>query len=1089
LEEEAVSFEMMCEKTHRWLHLTWSLWAILLRDSNRSFAATDRVDTEQSLDNFMNVLDWRLHDKITGLEFTFLFKEWVETEGVGDGDTDMSDAARREDIFLGLQILRKLCQARRYEESDLDVRLSMILSVIEQSSLLALPSELVAPGRWLEAAMELFFCLDTVGNGYLYVDQFFFLSGCLAFGLQSWSSKTELIADMSVGTVAAIAAGMMRECGSDWHLGDGSMSDSCPPIVTPPMFVDMLMDKGLDTARVEELLTHTKACVEYMAGHCAEEGREVSQAFFSSPSRDGRTDALPSPPTSSSRFVCCPQLWGAATSTCFKKKTFAKDSTDISIESYLRCDAKMHVPLGFYAHETAGLNAAFEDSPKKGDNGASDFFGSSDDQHARGRRGSVTGRGKAYDQTLFRLRTGFEDWHCGSAAEINTAAARFDEVCVQVLTNYKALQSQLCSVMVNVACDRIGLLGDLGQSSVGKLCASLLPDFEDMVLELGIDERHEDDDSDDDEREAIFSAVGHHDDDDAAVFSSVISDVSPSVSSTARDDSAAGDHDDGTEVDETAGDDHHEDDAEWGEIHSPVGDADVFASLRRGQVVPTWQHPPGSPEAKLQEQMQVQMQQAGQPSPQSQPRPMVARASRRVRLQRGGHALSMNPSTSTGGDGGGGGGGDSSAVVPGRAAAAPVVVEGVNAGGSEPKGRPPLSPRGGVGYGQGQVLSLVSPREKALRGAPILPQSGLEPPVPAPVLTSEHRRRSPSRQHQNQHQNLNQQQLSSLSQMTLEIPASPSSPPEQQQQQEQQSSRKMARELVESLTPKWTRAHQRPPPKWNKSPPKTMSSLRGANNNSVSNKGGAVSIVELETNGESAGIAAASLREILRNMKPENEDAGRVAEAFGDGSEGYQPQRGRSEGTTRPTSTPYMYTSPPQERGKVRQAQSQRAADSFINLGMTANPAMVKRHQNGGGSSSTSALASGPDQQMRHERPAWVNPAQRGPVPRKTVPRIPRTRGQHPYASSASRGGGGGGGGGGGSFGDDGGFGGGGGARSGGGGARSGGGGARTATAGPRTGLPNTSLATTGNVGGVRSLSRVSAVALRRSGVPGMIHK
>ena len=1067
-EEEAVSFEMMCEKTHRWLHLTWSLWAILLRDSNRSFAATDRVDTEQSLDNFMNVLDWRLHDKITGLEFTFLFKEWVETEGVGGGEVYRGEAARREDVFLGLRILRKLCQARRYEESDLDVRLSMILSVIEQSSLLALPSELAAPGRWLEAAMELFFCLDTVGNGYLYVDQFFFLSGCLALGLQSWSSKTELIADMSVGTVAAIAAGMMRECGGDWHSGDGGMSGSCPPVVTPPMFVDVLMDKGLDTASIEELLAHTKACVEYMAGQSTEEDREVSQAFFSSPSRDGRTDASPPPPTSSSKFVCCPQLWGAAASTCFKKKTFAKDSTDMSIESYLRCDAKMHVPLGFYAHETTGLNEAFQDSPEKGDNGASDFFGSSDKQHARDRRGSVTGRGKAYDQTLFRLHAGFEGWHGGSAAEVDAAVARFDAVCVQVLSNYKAMQSQLCSVMVNVACDRIGLLGDLGQSSVGKVCASLLPDFEDMVLELGIEGGHDDDD-DDDEREAIFSTVGHHDDDDEAVFSAVISDVSPSEYSTARDGSAAGDHDDGTEVDETAGDDHHEDDAEWGEIHSPVGDADVFASLRRGQVVPTWQHPPGSSEAKLQEQMQVQMQQAGlsspQPQSQSQPLPVVARASRRARSQRARHVPSTNTSTFPGG--GGGGGGDSSAAMVGWTAT-PAVVEDVYVGGPEPEGRPPLSPRGNVRYGREQVLSLASPRKKGTGGDPSLPPppSSVLGPEPASVLTPEHQRRSPP--HQQQHKQ--QQQPSSLSQMTVEIPTSPSSPPGQQQQ----SSREAARELVESLTPKWTRAHQRPPPKWNKSPPKAPSSPRGANNNNINNKGGAASIVELQTKGESAGIAAASLREMLRSMKPEDEeDAGRVTEAFGDGSGTFQPQRGRGEGPIRPTSAPHTYTSPPQERGKARQAQSQRAADSFINLGMTANPAMVKRNHHGGGSSSSSALASGPDHQMRHERPAWVNPAQHGPVPRKTIPRMPRARGlhsQHPYSSASS-------GGGGGSFGDAGWFG--------------DGGGARTATARPRTGLPNTSLATgtVGGVGSVRSLSRVSAGALRRSGVPGMTHR
>jgi len=266
MSQEAVNFELLCEKTHRWLNVTWSLWALLLRDSNRP----DRVDSddfERSLENFCNVLDWRLHDKITALEFTFLFKEWVE----GEGDAQVQPAVGRDaadEAFRGLGILRKICEARRYEESDLDVRLSMVLSVIEQSCLLGLPPDLKDPGRWMEAGMELFFALDTIGNGYLYMDQFFFLSACMAVGLQSWSNWEELAADLSLETVSSIAASMVQECGCEWLFDDqhgmpaGNVHpDASVPVVTPPMFVNMLMDKGLETAALDNLLAHTKVCV------------------------------------------------------------------------------------------------------------------------------------------------------------------------------------------------------------------------------------------------------------------------------------------------------------------------------------------------------------------------------------------------------------------------------------------------------------------------------------------------------------------------------------------------------------------------------------------------------------------------------------------------------------------------------------------------------------------------------------------------------------------------------------------------------------------------------------------------------------
>lgn len=297
----------------RWLNLSTTLWTLVVMDA-------ERIVDRAGLADFLQVMHWRAHGKVSGAEFTALYNEWI---GRSLAYNVRIDAYKKKTGTLGLAQMRMLLLDACCAESDLDLFVGMIVHETNVNFLNTPISYLTASSkhprlpaseqasanlevctkRWIDLSEELFFCLDTPGYGELRFDELFFLSGCLATGLQGWRTEADAEADLSLGVLTATTLQLMREAGATISLtshrqellalsrgvgeseiskdsfGVGSAFSNSVLVPSPqlqyfnhalhavslPMFKLFLMKRGVGDAALSSLVVHVKTCVERMA--------------------------------------------------------------------------------------------------------------------------------------------------------------------------------------------------------------------------------------------------------------------------------------------------------------------------------------------------------------------------------------------------------------------------------------------------------------------------------------------------------------------------------------------------------------------------------------------------------------------------------------------------------------------------------------------------------------------------------------------------------------------------------------------------------------------------------------------------------
>jgi hypothetical protein len=301
----------------RWCQLTVTLYSLVVLD-------TQRNPDIQSLQQFLEVIHWRAHGKITEDEFSVLFTEWMKLEKNSDtrSVTAGSNLSSKRKFFLNLSIFRIILLQKNYVESDLDLFIGIVLHetnlklmnttisyVAKNMGNKLMPSfnlEVVTR-RWLELAEELFFSLDTPGYGSLRYDEVFFFCNCVHVGLQNWKNELELETDLSITAMTAITIQFIRDCGAslpfitssgtngnnnnnnltnitknslyefydDYPKSNLKKSSSHSSLlnqkeifkteITLPMFKKLLVSKNIGENELILLSNHIKLCIEKIA--------------------------------------------------------------------------------------------------------------------------------------------------------------------------------------------------------------------------------------------------------------------------------------------------------------------------------------------------------------------------------------------------------------------------------------------------------------------------------------------------------------------------------------------------------------------------------------------------------------------------------------------------------------------------------------------------------------------------------------------------------------------------------------------------------------------------------------------------------
>jgi hypothetical protein len=213
---------LLPQKSPRWLNLTANLWELIVQHAHRA------VD-EEGLSNFLDVLGWRIHNKITEEELSVLFYDWISPSAVAQ--TSNASPNRKDgtyDFKLDIGTFRCLLIDRKCNDPDLDLIIGM--SVLELNRILVnvpisfnarksgmgngIPALELCSHQWIALSEELFFLLDTKGYGCLRFEEVFFLASCFATGLKGWTDISDAQTDMLTSVLSAIALQTMMESGA-----------------------------------------------------------------------------------------------------------------------------------------------------------------------------------------------------------------------------------------------------------------------------------------------------------------------------------------------------------------------------------------------------------------------------------------------------------------------------------------------------------------------------------------------------------------------------------------------------------------------------------------------------------------------------------------------------------------------------------------------------------------------------------------------------------------------------------------------------------------------------------------------------------
>ncbi len=246
--------QLLPRQSPRWCYLSLTLWSLIALDTQRNPDLTGLLQ-------FLEVIDWRAHGKITEDEFSVLFGEWIKVEKPSVPETRSSlnsggggllptnqaqitsnntnNNKKKTSLILNISIFRCLLLEKNYYESDLDLFIGIIihesnlrfinttisyvsktqqqqLQQFNQYPMKTLPSFTleVVTRKWLELSEELFFSLDTPGYGSLRYDEAFFFCCCVSVGFQSWNNEIELETDLSLTSMTAVTLQFMRDAGA-----------------------------------------------------------------------------------------------------------------------------------------------------------------------------------------------------------------------------------------------------------------------------------------------------------------------------------------------------------------------------------------------------------------------------------------------------------------------------------------------------------------------------------------------------------------------------------------------------------------------------------------------------------------------------------------------------------------------------------------------------------------------------------------------------------------------------------------------------------------------------------------------------------
>ena len=209
---------LLQKQSVRWLNLSLNLWSLTVLDVYRTVSI-------ESIAQFLEVISWRAHGKVTAEEFSVLYSEWVAKP-----DKVTSATLNSKRVTVGVFGVRQLLLERKYGEADLDLCIGILLHEINMRLLNSSVSYVnkkstsnnqqnpfsleVCSERWLALCEELFFTLDTPGYGVLHFDEAFFYCTCVTVGMQGWLSEEELEADLSLATLTATTLQFLSDTGA-----------------------------------------------------------------------------------------------------------------------------------------------------------------------------------------------------------------------------------------------------------------------------------------------------------------------------------------------------------------------------------------------------------------------------------------------------------------------------------------------------------------------------------------------------------------------------------------------------------------------------------------------------------------------------------------------------------------------------------------------------------------------------------------------------------------------------------------------------------------------------------------------------------
>jgi hypothetical protein len=248
------------------------------------------LDAHRSVHNentaqFIEVLSWRAQGLVTEDEFSAIYSEWISRSN------DKAPVRKpKRTTTVGITQLRRILFEKPCSEADLDLFVGILVNDVNRrllhSTVSYSPLAVAGPrrvglevcdDRWASLSEELFFVLDSPGFGALSFDEAFFFCACVTIGMQGWSSRDDLEADVSLTTLAAITIQFIHETGGIVPANQTAIhvkfGEAAAPVnvnskyeVTLPMFKRYLIRRSVGADALKQLLHHVNSCLERVRG-------------------------------------------------------------------------------------------------------------------------------------------------------------------------------------------------------------------------------------------------------------------------------------------------------------------------------------------------------------------------------------------------------------------------------------------------------------------------------------------------------------------------------------------------------------------------------------------------------------------------------------------------------------------------------------------------------------------------------------------------------------------------------------------------------------------------------------------------------